>query len=491
MYLTPGQIFVGRYRVDRFVAEGGMGAVYAGMHETTEARVAIKVLRPAMLVSPAVARQFELEAKVAARVRSPYIVQVLDAGKDPETGLSYLVMELLDGKSLENLVNENGPLGPERVVRFLEQVAAGLEKAHSYRDENGEVRPIVHRDLKPDNLFVEGLGTPNPTVKILDFGIAKVLSSTAGVSQDLRGTPLYMAYEQATGKAVSPQTDIWALGLIAFYLLTGKAFWKSALGEGTLASLVGEITIEPKPPASERLRELGSELSLPPGFDAWLQRCLERDAQLRYRSAIDAVIHLAEALGVEPRPLSEVGNSAPPTMVTPDSLKETVPVGSVETGSTGELSVASTHSPTTASSGLRRVWLVGAAVAVAAAAWYVLAGNSAPDSSPTDGNVAASAGQPTTEQAPSEPTSEAAAPSGGSAGAPSTAAPAASTDQAGQPSVAPVEEAAKDDTEPPLPKPAPKTQAPKPSPSPQTPKAKTGGEDKPAPSPSPDPYGER
>ncbi len=488
MYLNPGQTFVGRYRVDRFIAEGGMGAVFAGMHLTTEAPVAIKILRPAMLASAAAAKQFELEAKVAARIRSPHIVQVLDAGSDPETGLSFLVMELLDGKSLEALVNEGGPLAPEQVVRYLEQVAAGLHKAHTYRDKNGDLRPIVHRDLKPDNLFVEAPQSTNPMVKILDFGIAKVLSGTAGVSQDLRGTPLYMACEQATGRAVTPQTDIWALGLIAFYLLTGKAFWKSATGEGTLASLVGEITIEPVPPASERLHELGATQVPPSAFDVWLQRCLERDPERRFRTATDAIIQLAESLNIEPRPL-DLGNSVPPVVGTPDSLKETVPIDSGSPdGSTGELSVASTHSPMATAPSLKVLWLSVAAVAVAGGAWYLVAGGSGVDAVRNEGDVAASTTQPETAHDPRAGVS----PDGAGGAAPRTEQRGryAAESATERPSIAPV--VAEPDGKPsdqttPAPKPTPKSH--KPSQASPTPKPQPTPE--PAKPAAPDPYGER
>jgi eukaryotic-like serine/threonine-protein kinase len=399
VYLTPGQIFVGRYQVDRFIAEGGMGAVFAGMHIATEARVAIKVLRPSMLGSPAIAKQFALEAKIAARVRSPHIVQVLDAGNDEETGLSFLVMELLEGRSMEQLVTAHGALGPEHVVRYLEQVASGLDGAHRYMDEAGALRPIVHRDLKPENLFVVEPTSTSPTVKILDFGIAKVLSSTSGVSQDLRGTPLYMACEQATGQPVTPQTDIWALGLVAFYLLTGDAFWKSARDHGTLASLVHEITTEPVPPASVRMVELGLNVQLPAAFDTWFARCLQRRPELRFASAGEAIRALAEVLGVKPQGPTVVRTSAPPPVDVRHSLLETAPTEH-SNRTMGELSVANTQPPAGQSSVWRYLGFVALGLLVIGALSWVLSRTDTPDGSPQESTLGASAVTRVTSEGP-------------------------------------------------------------------------------------------
>lgn len=196
-----------------------MGAVFVGEHITTEMVVAIKVL---FVLNDPKQNSLEVltEAKVAGRVRSENIVQVQDAGIDPETNMMYLVMELLEGKTLEELVESRGPLSPQEVVLYLRQVALGLDKAHHYKTSEGP-QPIVHRDLKPENIFLTHRDDGSPLIKILDFGIAKVLSKGATkATQQLKGTPLYMAPEQLSLSGVSPATDIWALGLITFFLLT-------------------------------------------------------------------------------------------------------------------------------------------------------------------------------------------------------------------------------------------------------------------------------
>lgn len=296
--LTLGQEFAGRYRVERFLAAGGMGAVYVAEQLATERRVALKVLFPQVLASEDAVQRFQIEAKIAARVRSENIVQVLDAGFDPETRTPFLVMELLEGQPLEDLVEGSGPVSPALTVTYLTQTAAGLDKAHFHRTKSGAVQPIVHRDLKPENLFLTHRENGEPVIKILDFGIAKVLSDTAHLSQEIKGTPLYMAFEQASGKQITPQTDIWALGLIAFYLLTGKSYWRAASNPiAGLPALFAEVLSEPIAPASERATELGVPHCWGAEFDSWLDRCLRRNAGERFETAGAAAAALTAALG--------------------------------------------------------------------------------------------------------------------------------------------------------------------------------------------------
>jgi len=284
--LAPGTIFAQRYRVERLLARGGMGSVYVAQQIATEALVALKVVDPRMLESESQCRAFKVEATVAARVRSHHIVRTLDAGFDDPTGFPYLVMELLEGEPLDELVEREGPLSAATVVQYVSQIAAGLDKAHGYTVD-GKLKAIVHRDLKPSNLMLTRRDDGLPEIKILDFGIAKVLGQTTGMTREIKGTPSYMAFEQAAGESVSPQTDIWALGLIAFYLLTGKSYWRSASSpEGTLESLLGEVLALPLLPATERMRALGLEPVWPTeAFDAWFARCVHREPKERFESA--------------------------------------------------------------------------------------------------------------------------------------------------------------------------------------------------------------
>jgi eukaryotic-like serine/threonine-protein kinase len=299
--LEPGQTVANRYRIEKLLAQGGMGAVFVAEHAGTEERVALKVLHPNALSSKAAVDSFQLEARVGARIKSDHVVKVLDAGYDEALRAPFLVMELLTGSDLERLVRSRGPLPGDEAVVVLRQVASALDKAHEYRDRNHRPAPIVHRDLKPENIFFTLREDGEPCVKILDFGIAKVLSESTTVSREVRGTPLYMAFEQAAGEAVTPATDVWALGLITFFLLTGRCYWLTASRESaSVVALFGEILSLPLASPTDRLRELGvANAPWHPAFDGWFARCVNRTASERFRSAGEAVRELAALLLVE------------------------------------------------------------------------------------------------------------------------------------------------------------------------------------------------
>jgi serine/threonine-protein kinase len=251
-----------------------------------------------VLSSQDAVEKFKLEAKIAGRVNSEHIVKVFDAGFDEATDMPFLVMEYLEGLELQKVVDQAGPLPAERAILYLRQVASALDKAHGYVDPDGHARPIVHRDLKPENLFLAHREDGDPLVKVLDFGIAKVLNDSTKVSQEVKGTPLYMAFEQACAGRITPQTDIWALGLIAFFCLTGHSYWKSAnLPESSLTQLFGEILSLPIEPPSQRARDIGASVALPAAFDAWFLRCVNREAEQRFASAGACVAALAQAFG--------------------------------------------------------------------------------------------------------------------------------------------------------------------------------------------------
>jgi serine/threonine-protein kinase len=210
-------------------------------------------------------------------------------------------MELLEGQTLEQLVDARGSLPPHEVVNYLGQVASGLDKAHGYKTKEGVAQPIVHRDLKPENLFLARRDNGEPLVKILDFGIAKVLSKDASRgTQQPKGTPLYMAPEQLSLTPITPATDLWALGLIAFRLLTGKSYWLSAnQEESTIYMLFAEIG-SPRETASRRAQALGSQIALPPAFDAWFAQCTASDPAARFTTATAAILALGAAFEIPP-----------------------------------------------------------------------------------------------------------------------------------------------------------------------------------------------
>jgi serine/threonine-protein kinase len=299
--LAVDEVFASRYRVRRCIADGGRGATFEAEHITTERRVALKLF-PHMPSDGDARGNFELEAKISARVKSPYIVEVLDAGYDEKTRLPFLVMELLEGQTLEEWVRREGPIEAEPALRLLEQVASGLDAAHAHRSSAGALEPLVHRDLKPENLFLARQHDQSIVAKILGYGVAKGPGETGTLAQGLRGTPLYMSFEQITGRALSAQTDVWALGLIAFYMLTGARYWHAGSdARSSVQALFSEISSSPRHAPSMRLRELSSSVELPPEFDAWMLRCIDRDPSQRFASAGAAVRALAQVFGPAPR----------------------------------------------------------------------------------------------------------------------------------------------------------------------------------------------
>jgi isoamylase len=291
-----GYIFGERYRVERLLARGGHGLVFAAEHLPTERFVALKVLWPYLLVSKEDAEHLELEAKVAARVKSEFIVRVLDAGVDPATYTPFLAMDLLEGRSLLRVVQEDGALTPSQALGYLSHVAQGLDQAHGFVDKSGRSTPIIHRDLKPENLFLTARENGEPLVKILDFGVAKVLNGSVTTTGSICGTPAFMAFEQISGGAIGPETDVWAFGLVAFFLLTGQSYWLTAsrpqLG---MLSLFAEVLHQPIVAPSQRARELGVVPRWSLEFDAWFLRCVARDPGARFATAGAAFAALSAA----------------------------------------------------------------------------------------------------------------------------------------------------------------------------------------------------
>lgn len=286
--LSEGQIFAHRYTISKCVAAGGMGAVYEARHTETERRVALKVMLPHFVSNADLRDRFKREAKITANIGSEFIVEVLDAGVDEETEMPFLVMEYLEGTDLAGEVESKGPLDPELAVTYLHQAAMALQRTHA--------ASIVHRDLKPENLFLTKRDDGSPRVKILDFGISKVIESARTNATQTLGTPLYMAPEQFGGK-VSPSCDIYALGMIAYTLLVGVAYWTPDDAEDdSVFALAGRVMGGVTEPASEHASRRG--VTLPPGFDAWFAKACHRDPKERFTGAVELVNALAEACGV-------------------------------------------------------------------------------------------------------------------------------------------------------------------------------------------------
>ncbi len=296
--LTPGTIFARDFLVHTLVAEGGMGAVYRAEQRSTGNAVALKIMLPELLVEPGSREKFEHEARVSGRIRSSHVVKVLAAGIDDATQTPWLAMEFLEGESLAAFAKARGPLAPEVVLAVLQQVGHALSAAH--------VAGVVHCDLKPENIFIadsQTLGVPFD-VKVLDFGIARIVKEgrqSATVTTAV-GSPHWLAPEQgAKGKTVSPATDVWSFGLIAFWMLTGRFYWMNANVADdafNVYSLLGEIAGKDAiVPASERLQALGGKRTLlPTSFDAWFARCVSRDVTARFQTVQEAVGSVVNAL---------------------------------------------------------------------------------------------------------------------------------------------------------------------------------------------------
>jgi serine/threonine-protein kinase len=284
-HLAPGQRFAGRYAIYRLLRAGGMGAVFEATHLQTHRRVALKVMRPDIVTDPEQRARFAREAQVATLIESSHVVDVLDAGVDEATGIPFLVMEFLVGKELGDYLIEHGRARPDECVRWLAQAARALDKAHA--------RGVVHRDLKPENMFLVLRDGEPPAIKILDFGIAKLMQSASATGTRATGTPLYMAPEQTRKSSeIGPATDIWALGLVAYSLLVGRPYWE---GED-LNQLLAEILFQPL--ESPCARALRAGVALPPTFDAWFFGCVDRDPAARFGRASDAIASLAAVFGV-------------------------------------------------------------------------------------------------------------------------------------------------------------------------------------------------
>ena len=250
--LVPGQIFAADFRVVRPLSKGGMGSVYVVEQMSTQLQRALKLMHPELVRDARLRQRFEQEARIGGHIASDHIAQVISAGVDAASGTPWLAMELLQGETLaEWIARRRTSLG--ELFEIFAQLCHGLGAAHA--------QGIVHRDLKPENIFValpRQAGLPF-FIKVLDFGIAKMSSQHgAGATTTSMGTPLWMAPEQTENGRVGPPTDVWALGLIAFALLTQRPYWTRAMREDTtLPALMREILFEPMVPASVGHRARG------------------------------------------------------------------------------------------------------------------------------------------------------------------------------------------------------------------------------------------
>jgi eukaryotic-like serine/threonine-protein kinase len=278
---------LGSYRLGELLGRGGMGEVYLATHRMLARPAAIKLIRPEVLAGEdgtkaqlATAR-FRREAEAAARLKSPHTVQLYDFGVTQE-GRLYLVMELLDGFDLDTLVRRDGPLAAARVVHVLRQVCESLEEAHD--------AGLVHRDIKPANIHLGRVGREPDFVKVLDFGLVKSVEGPGGgdplatIAGMTLGTPAYMAPEMVQSEAIDGRADLYSLGCVAYFLLTGQLVFQ---GDTALQTMFMHIQQAPVPPSKR------TENPIPPALERLVLTCLAKQPEDRPASAADLAAGLA------------------------------------------------------------------------------------------------------------------------------------------------------------------------------------------------------
>jgi len=262
--LEPGAILAQRYEILQILGEGGMGAVYKAMDRELSRPVALKVIRPDLAGNQAILDRFKQELLLAREVTHKNVIRIYDLGE--AEGMKFITMEYVEGKDLRTLINEKNKLAPEEAVEIMQQVCRALEAAHSVG--------IIHRDLKPQNIMRDKSGR----ILVMDFGLARTLEGD-GMTQTgaLVGTMDYMSPEQALGKELDQRSDLFALGLIFYELLTGKMPYKA---ESVVASLL-KRTQERAAPVSSH------DNTIPQALSSIVSRSLEPDVKLRYQSAAE------------------------------------------------------------------------------------------------------------------------------------------------------------------------------------------------------------
>jgi serine/threonine protein kinase len=306
-----GTVFAGKYKIIKKIGEGGMGSVYLADQEPIDRKVAIKVLLGKLAEDEVAVKRFEQEARAISRMQHPNTVTIYDYGTEGER--LYIVMEFLRGKTLTQVLRQDGVLVPPRACKIMKQVCSSLGDAHA--------AGIIHRDLKPDNIFLTEIGGDPDWVKVLDFGVAKLADTDGGTLTQtgmIFGTPKYMSPEQAEGRPIDYRADIYALGVVLYELLVGRPPFIADTPVGLLLKHISE----PAPPFS-RVRP---DLNIDPRIEAIVMKSLEKNPDRRQQ----IVGELAQELAAFERAVTGgtlMGNLSPgtgPAMV-PGLPTEVVP----------------------------------------------------------------------------------------------------------------------------------------------------------------------
>ncbi len=282
----------GKYRITELIGQGGMGTVFEAVHTGTNTRVAIKLIVSNDIKEEVFVR-FQREARAAGTIDSQHIVRIFDMGTDDRTGSPYMVMERLYGEDLSQLMRRVGPLSPETALAIIAQATMGLAKAH----EAG----VVHRDIKPANLFLHDSDSGEVCVKILDFGIAKVLQDAMQKAEEggltrtgsMLGSPHYMSPEQAQGlRSIDHRSDIWSIGVVLYKMLTGQTPHAHLT---TLGQVILAICSQPARPVQELAPWV------PPEIAMIVHRALQADPNQRFQSAYEMYQAMAPLLAQMPK----------------------------------------------------------------------------------------------------------------------------------------------------------------------------------------------
>jgi serine/threonine-protein kinase len=276
--LTFGAVIAGKYRVERVIGKGGMGVVVAASQLALDRTVAIKLIRAECAEEPMAVERLLREAKAAASITSEHVARVLDVGT-LENGVPFIVMEYLDGSDLQTLLERDGPLPAAEAVDFLLQACEAIAEAH----RNG----IVHRDIKPANVFVARMPGGVPCVKVVDFGISKLIGIESleplTLPSSVVGSLYHMAPEQMRGLPVDARTDVWALGLLLFEMLTGRKPFREDAWPAVCAQILSEAAPVLVLPSEGIEQELG----------AVIERCLRRTPRDRFGNVAELAVALA------------------------------------------------------------------------------------------------------------------------------------------------------------------------------------------------------
>lgn len=367
----------GRYRLEELLGTGGMSRVHAAHDELLDRRVAVKLLRGELASDRIVRERMLREARAAASLAHPNAVGVFDVGEDE--GVPFLVMEYVDGRTLTDLLRERGPLPAAEAVAIADAVLAALQAAHE--------RGLVHRDVKPSNILLPADGSE---AKLADFGIAKGIQEAASgltATGTVIGTPRYLAPEQAAGQRATAATDLYAVGILAYELLSGAP----PFNEGSAVAIAVAHQRRPAPPLTEAAPDV------PPALAAVVHRALEKAPGDRFASAGDMRAALAGCAAVPPVPSADAPGGGTLVMSAPAAFSASDDPGQLEDG---EPAVLTGGRGQRAGSGTLWAFLVAAVLGLIAFGAFAAA-QSDGEPGPAAAEPSPAAGTPTPSASPS------------------------------------------------------------------------------------------